>query len=107
MKKKAEDLLSKPGYLTSGELCKQSDLTPPDFANLIAARLILPDTTDGLFRPKLVTWVRKLAYLLKQGWEIEEIRNWANGRWATKNPREWPPDRNRWRTEVTLRLNRE
>jgi hypothetical protein len=79
------------GYLTANELCKQSGLCPDDLSKLEAARLLLPDTKDGRYRPKLAGWGKKLAYLLKEGWGVEEIQAWAKGRWKAGNPRQWPP----------------
>ena len=84
-------------YLTAGDLCKRSGLTPQTLAQLEAARLLLPDTKDGHYRPKLASWGRKLAYLISQGWSGDEIKRWAKGRWSTPNPRRWPPDRDDWR----------
>ena len=82
-------------YLTADELYKETGLLPSDLARLDSARLLLPDH-GGKYRPKLVGWSRKLAYLLAQGWEIEEIKHWARWRWAAPNPREWPPIREDW-----------
>lgn len=82
-------------YLTSAELCAQSGLDSGSLVQLEGARLLLPDH-DGKYRPKLVGWGRKLAYLLAHGWEIDEIKRWAKGRWSTPDPRQWPPDRERW-----------
>ncbi len=82
-------------YLTAGDLCAQSGLTPGDLADLEAARLLLPDH-DGKYRPKLAGWGRKLAYLLQNGWGLNEIATWARGRWSTPNPRQFPPDRALW-----------
>ncbi len=79
------------GYLTGDELCQQSGLETDDLARLEVARLLLPDTKDGRYRPKLAGWGKKLAYLLREVWGIEEIKTWANGRWKTENPRQWPP----------------
>jgi len=84
------------GYLTDSELCAQSDLTPANLAALEGARLLLPDRPSGLYRPKLVGWARKLAYLISEGWQLEEIRAWSRGRWSTSNPREFPPERAKW-----------
>ena len=78
-------------YLTANELCKQSGLRPDDLSKLEATRLLLPDTKDRRYRPKLASWGRKLAYLLQEGWKIEEIQAWVKGRWKTANPRQWPP----------------
>jgi hypothetical protein len=78
-------------YLTADELCQQSGLEPDDLSKLEEARLLLPDTQDRRYRPKLAGWGMKLAYLLRDGWGIEEIRAWSKGRWKTENPRQWPP----------------
>jgi len=83
-------------YLTAAELCERSGLTAADLAGLEAARLLLPDQPSGKYRPKLVSWAGKLAYLLRAGWAIPEIRSWAKGRWSTPNPRAWPPAREAW-----------
>lgn len=85
------------GYLTQDELCQQSGLTVEIMRKLEEARLLIPDTKDGRYRPKLAGWGKKLAFLLDQGWELAEIRRWANGRFKTNNSRQWPPDRNNWR----------
>jgi len=82
------------GFLSVSDLCQQSGLTQENLSQLEAARLLLPDTRDRRYRPKLEGWANKLAYLLNEGWSIEEIRAWAKGRWKTENPREWPPERN-------------
>ena len=78
-------------YLNAEELCRQSGLGAEDLPKLEAARLLLPDVKDGRYRPKLAGWGKKLTYLLREGWEIEEIKTWAKGRWKSGNPREWPP----------------
>ena len=91
-----------PGYLTAAELCDQSGLTPDDLAALEAARLLLTDRPSGRYRPKLKGWACKLVYLLREGWTIAELRSWAKGRWHTLNPRQWPPDREVWRTSPLL-----
>jgi hypothetical protein len=85
-------------YLTAGDLGKQSGLTPEALARLETARLLLPDTKDGRYRPKLAGWGRKLAYLISQGWSIDEIQRWAKGRWLNPDPRKWPPDSDDWRS---------
>jgi hypothetical protein len=81
-------------YLSADELRRQAGLTSINFAHLEAARLLLPDH-DGKYRPKLVGWGRKLAFLLDQGWEIDEIKHWSQSRWTTPDPRQWPPERER------------
>jgi hypothetical protein len=78
-------------YLTADELCRQSGLDPEDLSRLEAARLLVPDIQNGCYRPKLDSWGKMLAYLLKEGWEVEEIRRWAKCKWKTDNPRHWPP----------------
>ena len=84
------------GYLTADELCAQSGLTPENLRELEDIRLLNPDTNDGRYRPKLAGWGKKLAYLLDQGWKVDEIRRWAKGRFKTNNPRQWPPVREDW-----------
>jgi len=41
-----------------------SGLTIEILKKLEEARLLLPDTKDGRYRPKLVGWGKKLSYLL-------------------------------------------
>jgi hypothetical protein len=86
-----------PGYLTAEELCRASGLAREDLVRLEVARLLLPDSQDGRYRPKLKGWAGKLAFLLGQGWEMEEIKRWSKGRWKSANPRAWPPARDHWR----------
>jgi len=31
------------------------------------------------------------AYLLQEGWGVEEIKTWAKERWKARNPKLWPP----------------
>jgi hypothetical protein len=81
------------GYLTADELCQQSGLDPGNLSKLREARLLLPDTKDGRYRPKLAGWGKKLAYLLREGWRVEEIKVWSKERWKAGNPRQWPPDK--------------
>lgn len=85
-----------PARLTAAELCEQSGLTADDLAGLESVRLLLPDRPSGLYRPKLVGWGRKLAYLLRAGWPLESVQAWARGRWRTSNPRQWPPNLEDW-----------
>ena len=56
------------GYLSADELCRKCKLSRANLSKLQEARLLLQDTTDGRYRPKLVGWGRKLAYLLQKGW---------------------------------------
>jgi hypothetical protein len=79
-------------YLTIDELCEKSGLSIGDIRQLETARLLLPDH-DGKYRPKLVGWAGKLAYLLNQNWQVDEIKRWARGRFKTGNPKQWPPQR--------------
>jgi hypothetical protein len=81
------------GYLNETELCNQSGLEPAELSKLNEARLLIPDSKDGRYRPKLVSWGVKLTFLLREGWKIEEIKTWSKGRWTTSNPREWPPEK--------------
>lgn len=81
------------GYLSVEELCLQAGLSVNDLARLEAERLLLPDTKDGRYRPKLAGWGRKLAHLLEDGWEVDEIKYWSRVRFQMANPRQWPPDR--------------
>jgi hypothetical protein len=88
-----QQLIVEESYLTREELCEKAGLDLIDFVNLENTRLLLPDK-PGKYRPKLVGWGKKLAYLLKEGWEISEIKHWSQKRWKSSNPRQWPPDRN-------------
>ena len=91
--RKPQDFDPYDGYLSMDELCQQGGLAVNDLNKLEVARLLLPDTKDGRYRPKLAGWGRKLSYLLGVGWTIEEIQAWAKNRWKTQNPRQWPPER--------------
>jgi hypothetical protein len=82
-------------YLTVDELCQQSGLSVEGFAQLSAVNLLVPDH-EGKYRPRLLKWAQKLAYLLHQGWKSDEIKRWAKGRFHTEDPKYWPPDRARW-----------
>ena len=61
-------------YLTVEQLCEQSGLNEGDLRRLEEARLLVPDSPDGRYRPKLAGWGKKLAYLLGEGWEVGEIK---------------------------------
>jgi hypothetical protein len=78
-------------YLTREQLLEQSGLSEEELCLLEDMRLLVPDTKDGRYRPKLVGWGKKLGYLLGEGWTNEEIKNWSKERWKSGNPREWPP----------------
>jgi hypothetical protein len=80
-------------YLTREQLLEQIGLSDAELSRLEDVRLLIPDTKDGRYRPKLVGWGKKLAYLLGDGWEVEEIKRWSRERWKSENPREWPPPR--------------
>jgi len=69
-------------------------LTVENLNKLEEVRLLVSDTQDGRFRPKLAGWGKKLAYLLDEGWTVAEIKRWSKARWKSENPRKWPPDRN-------------
>lgn len=77
--RKKKERLAK--HLTADELCRQSGLTKEEFEKLGEYRLLVPDTKDGGYRPKLVGWGRKLKEKLNQGWYCEEIKNWTKERW--------------------------
>lgn len=74
-------------YLSANELCQQSGISHNELEGFESARLLVPDTKDGRYRPKLIGWARKLKCLLDGGWKIDEIKAWAKGRWSTPNPR--------------------
>jgi hypothetical protein len=76
-------------HLTAEALRAAAGLDAQTFDALAAADLLCPNGA-GMYRPKLASWGRKLAYLLDQGWSIEEIKTWAHDRWYTSNPRAWP-----------------
>jgi hypothetical protein len=82
-------------YLTAGQLCEQSGLSRESLEQLSAIRLLLPDH-EGKFRPRLLKWAEKLAYLLKKGWKPGDIKRWSKGRFHSANPRQWPPIRSDW-----------
>jgi len=43
--------------------------------------------------PLWVIWGKKLAYLLGEGWSVDEIKRWSKERWKSGNPRGWPPEK--------------
>jgi hypothetical protein len=79
-------------YLTEAAICERSGLSLADVEALKAVRLLVPDHGD-LYRPKLASWAGKLAYLLRTGWSLAELKAWARGRWQSPDPRRWPPER--------------
>ncbi len=85
-------------YVTTEELCAKSGLSLADLweleeTGLLRSTRVLPAPE---YRPRLVTWACKLAYLRREGWTLEEIGAWARGRWTTGSPGEWPPDQQLW-----------
>jgi hypothetical protein len=81
-----------PDYLSAEELIERSGLSVENLQALNVARLLVPDTKDGRYRPKLAGWAKKLAYLIHQDWTVEEIKTWTTERWRQPNPRQWPPE---------------
>jgi hypothetical protein len=71
-------------------------LSLEDLDRLEAARLLRPSRKGHLYKLKLVGWGGRLAYLLREGWSIAEIKAWARGRWSAPDPRQWPPHREDW-----------
>ncbi len=82
-------------YLTPAAICERSGLSLDELANLNDYRLLLPDHGD-LYRLKLASWAGKLAYLLREGWSLAEMKAWARERWQTFDPRRWSPDLAEW-----------
>jgi len=78
--------------LTKAELCQQTGLKQCDVQQLEAAGLLNPTQQEpDRYLFKLVSWGKKLAYLLAAGWSVEEIKTWSQVRWSWPNPRIWPP----------------
>jgi hypothetical protein len=67
-------------FLSRTELIEQTGLIRKSLSSLENARLLVPDA-ENLYRPKLVGWGKKLAYLLDEGWIIDEIKKWSKERW--------------------------
>ena len=90
-----------PHYVTAEELCAASGLCPADLWELEEVGLLRPTHTTlaPRYRSRLVNWARKLAYLRREGWTLEEIGAWARGRFACGDPRQWPPERDDWRPQ--------
>ena len=82
----------------SVKISKEARLGPTKIEELKQARLLVPDH-DGLYRFKLMSWAQKLAFLIHSGWSVEEIKNWANGRFETGVNSQWPPDRSLWKLD--------
>lgn len=72
-------------YLTADELCRQSGLTKEELEKLEEYRLLVPDSKDGRFRPKLVGWGKKLKEKIYIGYSYEEIKMWTRNRWGNTN----------------------
>ncbi len=85
-------------YVTVEELCAASGLSRADLWELEEVGLLRPTHTTPApeYRPRLVNWARKLAYLRWEGWTLDEIGACARGRWDTDDPRQWPPEQGRW-----------
>ncbi|MFC2063712.1 hypothetical protein ACFLXB_01270 [Chloroflexota bacterium] len=75
------------GYLTERELCQKSGLSLEQLESLKGVRLLVPDTQDGRYRPKLAGWGKKLAGMLNDGWSVDDIKIWSKERWKKGNPR--------------------
>ena len=90
-----------PHHVTAEEFCAASGLSPADLWELEEAGLFRPTHTTPApaYRPRLVNWARKLAYLWREGWTLAEIGAWARGRWEMGDPRQWPPERAAWRPQ--------
>ena len=88
-------------YVTTDELCAASGLSRADLRGLEAARILLPTQTNPAprYRSQLVHWARKLAYLRREGWTVDEIGAWARGRFVSGHPRQWPPERDDWQPQ--------
>ena len=64
-------------YLTAEELCRQSGLSKGELEELNEFRLLVPDTKDGRYRPKLVGWGKKLKEKIIEGISYKKIKNWT------------------------------
>ncbi|MHB8114329.1 MAG: hypothetical protein ACYDHA_12845 [Bellilinea sp.] len=80
-------------YLTEEDLCTSSGLSGQELISLKTSRLLVPDH-QGKYRPKLLSWAKKLKQLLDLGWTVDEIKDWSKTRWGSGNPREWLPKKN-------------
>jgi len=78
-KRKKQEKLSR--CLTKEELSRQSGLSLEEIDKLKEYRLLVPDTINGKYRPKLVGWSKKLKNKLIIGWTYEEIKEWTRERW--------------------------
>ncbi len=77
--RRKQEKLSK--YLTKDELSQQSGLSLEEIDKLEKYQLLVPDTKDGRYRPKLVGWGKKLKEKLFTGWDYEGIKLWSRNRW--------------------------
>ena len=84
-------------YVTPEELCAASGLSRAALWELEEVGLLRPTHTTPApeYRPRLANWARKLAYLRREGWTLDEIGAWARGRCDTDDPRQWPPEQGR------------
>lgn len=80
-------------YLTEEDLCTSSGLSRDELLALKTSRLLVPDH-QRKFRPKLLSWAKKLKQLLDLGWTVDEVKQWSKTRWKSGNPREWLPKKN-------------
>lgn len=78
-KRKKREKLSR--YLTKDELSRLSGLSLEEIDKLESYRLLMPDTKNGRYRPRLVGWSKKLKNKLIIGWTYEEIKEWTRERW--------------------------
>lgn len=78
-KRKKQEKLSR--CLTKEELSRQSGLSLEEIDKLKEYRLLVPDTINGKYRPKLVGWSKKLKEKLLMGWSCEQIKEWTKERW--------------------------
>lgn len=80
-RRKKEERLSR--YLTKQQLSEQTVLSLDEIDKLEEFRLLVPDTKDGRYRPKLIGWGRKLKIKILLGYSYCEIKSWANNRWTS------------------------
>ena len=81
---------TRPTGYTLDELCTLAELAPADAGELARAGLLRPRAW-GEYQPRQVGWARRLAFLLGQGWTVEQIKCWTAQRWTAARPGDWPP----------------
>lgn len=81
--------------VSTSELIQGSGLSFAELDMLEEVGLLRPDwpNAERPYRQRLVRWASRLAYLLKEGWTVEEIQYWSKTRWTSSDPRRWPPQR--------------